>query len=1026
MTFRRSSRSVHVAIAAAAVGALVLAAGASGARWTGAAAPAAADAGYPARGNQLTTVMRFLIKEDQIPIAHQLGIDVNEGTTKNPDGTIWITTDVTPAQREYLAALGFQPGQVIATPQDWLDRLAERSEAVAAEQAARKAAKTGRPARIAKRGGSLKALLVTDSLKVTRADFFQSYSGTWLSVEAKTNAAAGSSPPAPFPGSQSGSCVGVPANGAISTACPILNVAYTVDGTTYANGAQTQMQSYVDDGVYLYHRLLIRLSNFAGNATAPHPTRVRVASNAGGLATRAVTEFADTPPVPPGGFQQGFLTHYMTPEDDMAFIQQLAAERPDIAHVIDLPNLTNGYRRYSQASIGCNANQTTACTTAQQPTAVLFQSKEYDDNAISVQTVNPGVANSPLSVSVAGTAITINLATDGAGALASTAAQVVAAVNADPAASALVGARTYRLNTGAGITPAAGPFNLRDSLNAPAATVPRAPFQNKLLRICKVCDGSKTGFFVFSEEHAREWVAPLVSLETAARLVRNYGTDPETTAFVDNLDIFVMPVENPDGANYSFFDSNSQRRNMTNHCGIASNDQYNRNSWGVDTNRNFSVGSLFDGYEGASTSCTNDVFAGPFELSEPEVRNEVWVLDTFANIRFSMNIHTSGGYFMWSPASYKTQGRVALPYASYGWERTFWSTARKVITRIKGYRGTVVTPARTGPVVDVLYSAAGNSSDEYWYNHNIIAYDFECGADLYSTTSLTSNTGGGVGFQPNFANEGVHEGMEFANGMYGLMSAAVDFAKDTSAPGVTSTTPSGSIGESSISTTLDEDEPADIYFTTDGSTPTTGGSTAYDFSGFREQEGETLTFTQTTTLKWIGVDPKGNTSEVRSATFYVIPPGTPSYASPPQAIGDQKVAPGATLAVGYDFTIPGKHPATDVLFVGGQVTFQATCAKGPGGGTIRVPLPDQAYSVAQDEKGWFPTKDKNSDDVFQGSTTIPDLCAGGLVRLGEGTFSSRILATTTPVNLTVRWHYDADAHQGGWSDTFSVSPDQSN
>ena len=47
-------------------------------------------------------------------------------------------------------------------------------------------------------------------------------------------------------------------------------------------------------------------------------------------------------------------------------------------------------------------------------------------------------------------------------------------------------------------------------------------------------------------------------------------------------------------------------------------------------------------------------------------------------------------------------------------------------------------------------------------------------------------------------------------------------------------------------------------------------STQYQFSGFREQEGATLTFTQTTTLKWFAVDPKGNTSAVQSATYYVI------------------------------------------------------------------------------------------------------------------------------------------------------------
>ena len=116
--------------------------------------------------------------------------------------------------------------------------------------------------------------------------------------------------------------------------------------------------------------------------------------------------------------------------------------------------------------------------------------------------------------------------------------------------------------------------------------------------------------------------------------------------------------------------------------------------------------------------------------------------------------------------------------------------------------------------------------------------------------------------------------------------------------------------------------------------------------------------------------------------------------------------------------MPGKHPATDVLFVDGQVTFEATCASGPGGGTITVPLPNQAYPVAQDEKGWFPSGDHNSDLTSQGSITVPDLCGGGELRLGKGTFSARVLATTTPVKVNFRWHYLS----GGWSGTYSVTP----
>ena len=84
-----------------------------------------------------------------------------------------------------------------------------------------------------------------------------------------------------------------------------------------------------------------------------------------------------------------------------------------------------------------------------------------------MQFVNPGAPNSPLSVSVSGLAITVSLATDGAGALTSTAAQVVAALNADPAASAILWAATYRGNAGAGIVQPSAVVHLSDFLWAP-------------------------------------------------------------------------------------------------------------------------------------------------------------------------------------------------------------------------------------------------------------------------------------------------------------------------------------------------------------------------------------------------------------------------------------------------------------------------------------------------------------------------------------------------------------------------------
>ena len=114
-----------------------------------------------------------------------------------------------------------------------------------------------------------------------------------------------------------------------------------------------------------------------------------------------------------------------------------------------------------------------------------------------------------------------------------------------------------------------------------------------------------------------------MTLEFAERLLANARTDPRPGQLLEQVDVFVIPTVNPDGANYSFNDFNFQRKNLVNHCTGAGRDPANRNRWGVDVNRNYTVGSLFDGYVGASTNCLSDVYAGTGELSEAESRNVI-------------------------------------------------------------------------------------------------------------------------------------------------------------------------------------------------------------------------------------------------------------------------------------------------------------------------------------------------------------------------------------------------------------------
>jgi hypothetical protein len=770
----------------------------------------------------------------------KLGFDLGDGLDQSQPGFVKATIVATPSEKAQLEAMGYPVVDTIQTPADVANLRAARQATLDAEAAA-KAALNSSAAKQTKSAA-------VGTVRAQRADYWEDAGGRWLSVEGTTTQAA-VTPPRTYSGPQ------------------LVASWYDAQNRQIGSG---NLQPYLDTDVspvapYLYHVSRYRLGD-ASTIGTPMPAYVRIAAPNGDVAQLAVKKWVGNgAPNHPAQFLQDFNTHYVDPQESYKLMSDLAAQFPTIAKVSDLPNKTPGYQRKAQTVLGIATPYTGSTSTpaaADQARAVVLTSNEFGQNGgndITAQIVDPGANSSPLSVSVTGKAIKVSAATDATGAITSTAKQVVDAINANADAKALVGAALYRTNAGAGVVTAqAAPSALSDWLKAPA-TYPRGPQTVKLLRIGNdkgKPQGQKVGVFIYCQEHAREWGTPLVCDETAQRLLKNYGTDAETTSLVDGLDIFIIPTINADGAAYSMYDNASQRRNMVNYCAsnpTGNNDPYARNGWGVDLNRNFSVGSFFDGYQGASGSCTSDTFAGPSELSEPEVRNETYVQSTYPNIKFAMNVHSNGGYFMWPPGAYKTNGRVTLPYPSYGTLQYFDQTAASVLDRIKSYRGTAILPARTGPVADVLYSAAGNSADEAYYNHGIIGYDFEIGADRFTGTG-TSQTE--VGFTPPYAPEGHDEGMEFAHGNYALLGSALDYARDTKAPTVTAVGPD--ISPTSFDVTFSQDEAAEIHYTTDGSTPTPA-SPLYGPSHPRGRP-DPVHIVGTTTLRWIASDFKGNTT----------------------------------------------------------------------------------------------------------------------------------------------------------------------
>jgi len=109
--------------------------------------------------------------------------------------------------------------------------------------------------------------------------------------------------------------------------------------------------------------------------------------------------------------------------------------------------------------------------------------------------------------------------------------------------------------------------------------------------------------------HAREWISVEVPFYLAKYLVENYDTDPLIRSYVDNGEIWIVPMLNPDGHQYSIDVDRWWRKNRRSNGG---------GSYGVDLNRNY---SYMWGGPGSSGDPWSDIYRGPAPFSEPETQS---------------------------------------------------------------------------------------------------------------------------------------------------------------------------------------------------------------------------------------------------------------------------------------------------------------------------------------------------------------------------------------------------------------------
>ncbi|MCZ7582854.1 MAG: M14 family metallopeptidase [Deltaproteobacteria bacterium] len=147
--------------------------------------------------------------------------------------------------------------------------------------------------------------------------------------------------------------------------------------------------------------------------------------------------------------------------------------------------------------------------------------------------------------------------------------------------------------------------------------------------------------------HSREPVSLEVALDFIMYLASNYGVDAYVTYLVDNREIYVIPMVNPDGYVYDVEnDLDYWRKNRR--------DNPNTNCEGVDLNRNYSVDF---GGGGASSNPCSETYHGPSALSEPETQAMAAFFDAHENVTTALNIHSYGRLILYP------WGNTATPIA---------------------------------------------------------------------------------------------------------------------------------------------------------------------------------------------------------------------------------------------------------------------------------------------------------------------------------------------------------------------------
>jgi murein tripeptide amidase MpaA len=257
----------------------------------------------------------------------------------------------------------------------------------------------------------------------------------------------------------------------------------------------------------------------------------------------------------------------------------------------------------------------------------------------------------------------------------------------------------------------------------------REIFALKISKNAAIDDANKPDVLITGLHHAREWISAEPPVYFANQLINNYLSDDSIKYLVDHLQIWIVPIVNPDGLTYTQNSPNTEMDSVRlwrkNRRPISAGTCLS--AVGVDLNRNYRFQwrtaddqpcpeictdrSCVNDDNGGSDDPSNEIYRGPQAESEPEVKAiKSLVDDPNRHFRAQLDYHNYSQLILypWGYASTETDDDSTLARLGQQMSDAVFSVDRKRY--------------RSEQAVD-LYNLTGSSID-YAYGVNRVPAPF--------------------------------------------------------------------------------------------------------------------------------------------------------------------------------------------------------------------------------------------------------------------------------------------------------------